>query len=290
MQCREFREIADSYLAEELLVETNHEILRHLETCPDCRADLAVRNRLRVALAAAFLRAPDLDARPEFISDLTSQLRERTIRTTGRWWTGRAALVGLAASVLVAISAGLYTQGVFGGRSNASAVMTLPPRLMALLQQVAREAAGDHRDCALHHRLAEAPISLADAGRLYDPAYAPLREVVERAAGPLPGGAVDVVGAHACVFGGRRFAHVVLRYRDTLVSVLVTDPPAGLLADGNRSTAPLVAAAQAEDGFHIAAFRASRHLVFVVSELEDADVMAVAQSVSGPVFRHLTGA
>ena len=43
MQCREVRELADSFLSEQLLVETNHEIVRHLETCPDCRADIAAR-------------------------------------------------------------------------------------------------------------------------------------------------------------------------------------------------------------------------------------------------------
>ena len=41
MQCREVRELADSFLSEQLLVETNHEIVRHLETCPDCRADIS---------------------------------------------------------------------------------------------------------------------------------------------------------------------------------------------------------------------------------------------------------
>jgi len=50
MTCRDVRELADSFLAEELLTETNHEILRHLETCPVCRADLAVRRELRDGL------------------------------------------------------------------------------------------------------------------------------------------------------------------------------------------------------------------------------------------------
>ena len=31
MQCREFRDIADSYLGNELIVETNHEVISHLE-------------------------------------------------------------------------------------------------------------------------------------------------------------------------------------------------------------------------------------------------------------------
>ena len=57
MQCRDVRELADSFLSEQLLVETNHELLRHLDTCPDCRADMAGRRALRDGLRAAFARA-----------------------------------------------------------------------------------------------------------------------------------------------------------------------------------------------------------------------------------------
>ena len=35
MRCEDFREIADSFLSDELLVETNHEVVRHLEDCED---------------------------------------------------------------------------------------------------------------------------------------------------------------------------------------------------------------------------------------------------------------
>ena len=54
MNCRDVREIADSFLCEELLTETNHEILRHLDTCPSCRTEIDARRRLRGALRDAF--------------------------------------------------------------------------------------------------------------------------------------------------------------------------------------------------------------------------------------------
>src|SRR5260370_29002085 len=75
MQCRDVREIADSFLGEELLVETNHEILRHLETCPDCRADLAARRALRAAVRRAFADAHELVLSPEFTAQLRTRLR-----------------------------------------------------------------------------------------------------------------------------------------------------------------------------------------------------------------------
>ena len=49
MNCRDVREVADSFLGEELLTETNHEILRHLENCPTCRTEIDARRRLRGA-------------------------------------------------------------------------------------------------------------------------------------------------------------------------------------------------------------------------------------------------
>ena len=64
MECRDVRELADSFLGEELLTETNHEILRHLETCPVCRADLDARRALRDGVRRAFHDAADLRAEP----------------------------------------------------------------------------------------------------------------------------------------------------------------------------------------------------------------------------------
>jgi hypothetical protein len=63
MECRDVRELADSFLGEELLTETNHEILRHLDTCPVCRADLAGRRAVREG-AMGFHCAPDLALSP----------------------------------------------------------------------------------------------------------------------------------------------------------------------------------------------------------------------------------
>ena len=43
MNCRDVREVADSFLIEELLTETNHDILRHLDTCPFCCTEIDAR-------------------------------------------------------------------------------------------------------------------------------------------------------------------------------------------------------------------------------------------------------
>jgi len=49
--CEKTRKYLDSYISNELMVETNHEVLRHLESCQPCAAELDARTRLRTRLA-----------------------------------------------------------------------------------------------------------------------------------------------------------------------------------------------------------------------------------------------
>ena len=51
--CEKTRRYMDAYLSNELLVETTHDVLRHLESCPACTAELEARTRLRSRLKAA---------------------------------------------------------------------------------------------------------------------------------------------------------------------------------------------------------------------------------------------
>ena len=103
MQCREFREIADSYLGEELLVETNHEVLRHLDTCAACRAELEERRQLRTRVKAAFAADSSLQPQDEFVARLSSELRHSARQREGGrpWWR-----LGALAAGLIAVLAG----------------------------------------------------------------------------------------------------------------------------------------------------------------------------------------
>jgi len=51
--CEKTRKYLDSYISNELMVETNHEVLKHVENCPACAAELDTRSRLRTRLKAA---------------------------------------------------------------------------------------------------------------------------------------------------------------------------------------------------------------------------------------------
>src|SRR5204862_6237408 len=76
MDCRDVRDLADSFLADELLTETNHEMLRHLAGCQSCRSELAERRSLRDGVRRAVAGAAFRDGRPEGAATLHRKVRQ----------------------------------------------------------------------------------------------------------------------------------------------------------------------------------------------------------------------
>lgn len=272
--CCAIRERADAFLSEQLLIETTHDIVRHLDGCPACRADFAARRRLRGALKLAFERAGDLQPRADFVTALRARLAAEAatpVRPTAPWRRWGA----IAASVLLVVALGMASVPWLSGTALAA---------------LARIAVGDHENCALTFRLAEQPIPLEQAAREYDTAFRDL-QTVEPATAALPGGPLEIVERHSCVWEGVRFAHLVLRYKETLVSVVVASD-AGATASWipwQQLDHEPTALSSTRDQ-HVASFRGDAHTVFVVSTLSDDDVQAVALAMASPVVRALGGA
>jgi len=271
MECRDVREMADSFLGEELLTETNHEILRHLDTCPVCRADLEGRRALREGVRRAFHRAPELGPSPEFVARLQTTLQGASRQGSARravifqgWWA-------LAATVVLAVALG----AAYRGRDWITATGAL-----------ARAAVGDHRYCALQFRLAERPISLEDAAQRYGAAYRVLERLppddVMTASGPA-----HVLERHACVYEGRRFAHIVFRYRGERVSLLVTPADGRLTAALPGDARPHLTSPGRIDGMTVVSFRASRQMVFLTGDVVQDDLVKLAEAVGEPLYRGL---
>ena len=256
MQCRDVRDLADSFLSEQLLVETNHELLRHLETCPDCRSDIGDRRAIRDTLRTAFTRAGDLRPRPEFAAELRATLRPAHSKISRRsllqsWWA-------LAAGVALAAGGGVFVRRS-GSRSR--------------LASLAREAAGDHQNCAVRFNLAERPIPLEEAGRRYGAPYAALATFEP----PAINGSLETLERHSCVYEGRRFGHVVFRYRGALTSLLVTA--------GTPPTTPELEPNDA--GPAVVSLPAGRFVGFIVAGLDRQQVLGLAQALEEPLSRQL---
>ena len=260
MECREVRQLAEAFVSEQLLVETTHGVVAHLEGCPGCRGEVAGLRRLRAAAQSAFANAADLAPRAEFMSSLATHLQVAAAREQPARWT---AWIGMAASLLLVV--GL----AFGVREWS--LMNLSTLLHA--------AVGDHRFCALDFKLAEKPIALEEAARRFDPVNLRLASV-EPSTTNLSGGTLRILERHSCVFGGRRFAHIVLGYQGQAVSLLIT-------TDEGLWTIP--SSFPVTDGFHATAFRGPGHVAFLVSALTDDAVHEVATAMAAPVARALEG-
>lgn len=314
MQCAQFRQLADSYLNNELIVETNHQIISHLEHCAECRRELAARRELGTTLRHAFTNAPENQMRPEFADRLRKDLHDYALgkqRESGNspdrsqlfkrkpriFWVAIAACLILAAGLGLALFRRLTIPTHPGTPQTASTRPTtnnstqrVPGTSVNLDKaELARSAVGDHRDCAIQFRLAEKPIDLEVAGRRYDPVYTDLtKAVLSQGNTPLN---LELIEAHSCVFESRRFAHLVLKYHGRVVSFLVTD--AKRTTDGTEGTAPglsqsQVIACSQFDGYQVSCFQAGHHAVFVVSDMTEGENLALARALAPSVFAHIT--
>lgn len=316
MRCSDFREIADSYLGDELLIETNHGMLRHLQSCADCRRELAARRELRAGLRAAFDHAEEWQIDNEFATRLRADLQAQIRPAVKAPMARRSVWLALAACLLVAAGFGIRAvqqsprqpppPQIADGRTEPSnqsgRTLPSPPASSASADEVmaavrgvmAASAAGVHRDCAVAHRIEEMPIELAEAGRRYDRAYLELtRAVISRQ--QESSRQFKLVMAHSCVFGGRRYGHVVLEDNGRLISVLVTtldqagDSPAHPTPDLTNPDQQVMACASAA-GYQVAGCTTARHALFIVSDLTEAENLAVARRLAPAIHQHLTRA
>ena len=304
MQCSDFHKIVDSYLGDELLIETNHEVIAHLEACSACRRELAARRELRVQLRAAFASSAALQPSPAFTNRLRAQLRakalhETTTVTWGQW-------MAIAASILLIITAGLLAtrqtahntsielaNSGRGNQNEATRIESPQPNasrdaVNLFMAKAAELAAGDHRDCAIDYKLAEEPISLEEAGRRYDRAYINLASAVMSQQKQLAGG-MQFVEAHSCVFNGKRFGHIILKEGKHLVSVLVTDlddAPAEIAAQSSPEARQPIVNSSVE-GYQVSYLATAKHGIFIVSDLEAARNSQIATILAPSVYEHV---
>ena len=312
MNCRKFREISDSYLGDELLVETNHEVLRHLEDCPACRRKLAAERNLQSRVRSAVKNAPDAQINPIFVRRLEASLHQTASRPSvwakiknGVFINSPVWAMAATACVLFGVLFGAafwlrrapapgevaarQTQSNESVENSRPAKPNAPQIVKAAWREAAGAAVGDHENCALHFRLKEEPIPLDQAAEKYGKFNKDLDKAViaairdngfnENEFGKTMG-KMKFTHAHSCVFEGRRFAHVILQNGKKTISVLVAE--ADLTAEDDDAVTN-----QSEGNIQAAGFLHAHHRVFVVSDLTEAENTLVAQTISPAVRRHL---
>ena len=261
LHCQQVREMMDSYLSEELSVETNHSVLHHVAECRDCAAELRRRQRLR-ALLSETLDLPVDDARADRVRMRITQAVDRERRSSQR-----VARLGAVAATLVAAVAVAYWAG---RRVDAAAY---------------NDSAGDHVACALTY----------PSSTVYDPNRAaqnlapPFEHIVDAIG--RSHGVYHVIDAHMCPYKGRNYAHVVIRGDGQTLSLFAERAERGALPD----TPTTVLAGDALDvhatmrlGYRISAVATRDHRLFLVSE-RPIDPPDVAQGILRSAVRFIRG-
>jgi len=280
MECRNFKELLDSYFCQELAIETNHQLLNHAEHCPHCRAEMASRRNLRESLRRACSQERMSD---EACERLRARLRAEAgfqSKTARKQWLNLfefrfaipvAATIAVLILAIVGVSSYLRTENPSTDSFDS----------LALSETLVSEAASDHKKCASKFLLATKPAAMPDT---VEPDYIGLEKVAAAGAEGL-----RLHAAHVCSPDGRRFAHLVYTRDGALISLLVTNRDERAIKADN-----LFSADDKLDGFQetnrenlsLGAFQTAKHIILVVSELPKPENNKLAQTLALPLVKH----
>jgi anti-sigma factor (TIGR02949 family) len=286
--CEKMRKYLDAYISNELMVETNHEVLRHIEGCPACAAEVDTRARLRSRLKAAVNAQsvpPELQVR---IREQIRTSRPGSVVHLGWLRAGWPRWAGATAAALV-VAAGLWvndsTERV-PALSDRPGQNTYISRVSANLAAILKVGLGDHIHCAIFRKYPKDPPPVEKMEAELGPAYARLLPVVRTA---VPEG-YKVIMAHRCSYAGRQFVHLTFEKEGGLLSLVVARKQTGESLDG---LSPAAAASgvriyqSAAGRYQVAGFEAGNFFAYVVSELRNKENLQIAANVAPAVREFL---
>jgi len=260
-RCELMRQYLDSYLSNELLVETASEVVRHLESCESCSRDLESRMRVRDALQRAVVNRPV----PESVrADVLRSLRESQPRSFMRPSTTRWA-IGLASIAFILLS--LF-----------AANWTSLRRREQLVASILKLGVSDHIVCAIKgHSYPEVANSPDQIRNKLGVRYGVLLQVVQER---LPG--FEVLEGHICSIPGsdRKYVHFITHGRGTILSVILTErngaalPTDKLLLRADSGSLGIYR--DHLSGMEIAGFESGQYFAFVVSDLNQKELLQLA--------------
>ena len=258
--CEKFHGYLDAYLSNELLVETTHEVLKHLEHCPNCKQGLASRQQVKVTLRRAMhARQAPLGLETKLRARLREQPASRVSWLAAPWI--------VAAACVALIMAG----GVFVQQRNQSAAA----KLLAL-------GATDHIECAIgnqHPLTAPDFAEISDAARM-GPRYGRLAPAITAQLSDF-----RFVDGHRCIVHGRIYPHIILERNGTLLSVSLLEKQAGEtfpsgMWNGASKKDGVGFYQGHQENYSVAGFETGKHLIFVSSALGDAENLELAVKIA----------
>jgi len=275
MNCRDFREIIDSYLSDELLTETNHEIIRHLDECKDCGREIEARRFVRTRLRSAVRSAPEFEVSPRFARKLRDELEKHPSepRRSGSGFFGFGRVwIAAAAGLLLVLSVGFALLVQSGDRTELASAEPLIMASALPSNHIVNIAAKDHDVCAVKHAGEKPPVEVEKVSAEY-------RELAKVVKAELTGKLrdCDLIDSHSCKFGNERFSHVVMKNGGKMLSVLVTDE------NPDRESVEGKILRFASDKYSISRFDLNKRAVFVVSQLDNTTNAEAAEALAEPL-------
>ena len=278
--CEKVRRYFDSYLDNELLVETNHEVLRHLATCSDCTRVLEDRARLKKAVKQAVTQE---EAPAALLETIQKSIREGKHGSFfagdfGRW------MIAVAAVLLLAVGGVLMLRTGGPGAFEA---------LSAQAREILRIGLADHVHCTLELGRWKELISFehmkeAAGASALGPEFIDLVPVVKAKLGPD----FQIVQGHRCAINQRNYVHLIVTGQNGAILSLVITEKRGETFTRAQAAATLEASGVPVyrdnlDQLEIAGFESNRFLAFVVSNLDRDANLKVASTLAPSVYQYL---
>ena len=282
--CTRIRRYMDSYVDNELLVETNHEVLLHLESCPSCTAEVETRTRIKSRLKAA---VQSQSVPPELQARVRESLRKESRGSAFEWtrWAVAAAVV-LIIGVATWVAVPQWTRPTLPDLADRRGQDVFIRKVSASLSAVLKVGLGDHIHCSVFRKYAKNPPSVDEMAQKMGPAYQDLVPLVKSR---VPED-YRIILAHQCGYQGRRFVHLTLANGSNLISLVITRKQPGeslqalALSDRPSGVAIYQAAAQTYD---VAGFETDQFLAYVVSDLGAKQNLQIANSLAPSVHQFL---
>ena len=281
--CEKTRKYLDSYISNELLVETNHEVLRHIENCPSCASEAEARVQLRTRLKAA-VNAQSVP--PELQARIREKIRNSRSK---RWFSAGWGVWALATAAGLAICAGVwwnYSPEKMPALADRPAQNIYIQKVSASLAAVLKVGLGDHIHCSVFRKYPKDPPAVEKMETDLGPSYKGLLPVVRAA---VPDG-YRVIMAHQCSYAGRKFVHLTLQKGGDLLSLVIARKQPGESLNGlapafQSSGVPIYQSAAQR--YQVAGFEAGNFLAYVVSDLRSKTNLQIAASLAPGVREFL---
>src|SRR5437867_4280197 len=284
--CERYRRYFDAYLDNELHVETDEDVLKHLTSCTDCAGILEGRARMKqlVRNAVTAEKAP-VELAEALRNRFRAERRSFFAYDAARWMMAAAAVLLVAVGAVAALQWGRVIR--FGGDDGVLQSVS------ARVGEILRVGLVDHVHCAILSERWKRFVSFdemkADTGRqALGPEFI---DLVPAVAAKL-GAGYKLVQGHRCIANHRQYIHLIFTgNKGIILSLIITEKNNESFSQENAvavmkaSGIPIYRDRQGT--LEIAGFESDRYLAYIVSNLERDANLNVASLTAPIVYDHL---